>query len=61
MLYSSGYLKASVLSKKMVHVFKTASEQLSAQDHYDYGMRAVKSVISYARILLKKNEFKDET
>jgi dynein heavy chain, axonemal len=55
MLKSFGYLKGRLLANKMVTTFKLASEQLSSQDHYDYGMRAVRSVINAAGLL--KNEF----
>ncbi|OTB20055.1 hypothetical protein K445DRAFT_313860 [Daldinia sp. EC12] len=45
MLYSQGFNQAKQLSKQTVPFFDQCSARLSKQAHYDFGLRALKSVL----------------
>ncbi|KAG8519328.1 Dynein heavy chain 2, axonemal, partial [Galemys pyrenaicus] len=47
-LFSFGFKSASSLSGKLVNLFELADKQLSQEDHYDFGLRALKTILIMA-------------
>jgi dynein heavy chain 1 len=45
MLFAQGFRHAELLAKKVVPLFNRCSDELSSQPHYDFGLRALKSVL----------------
>lgn len=50
-----------MLAKKVVVIYDLMKKQLSKQDHYDFGMRAVKSVLNASGRVKRENKDMDET
>uniref|UniRef100_A0A7S1KLM8 Cytoplasmic dynein 2 heavy chain 1 n=1 Tax=Percolomonas cosmopolitus TaxID=63605 RepID=A0A7S1KLM8_9EUKA len=53
-LFSEGFEHAKYLSKKLVSTFQLCKQLLSAQQHYDWGLRALKTILGVGGNLIKQ-------
>ena len=60
MLMAEGFIKARALSIKFVMLYELCGELLSKQAHYDWGLRAVKSLLCVAGSLKRAEPEVDE-
>uniref|UniRef100_A0A7N9ATV1 Cytoplasmic dynein 2 heavy chain 1 n=1 Tax=Mastacembelus armatus TaxID=205130 RepID=A0A7N9ATV1_9TELE len=51
-LYSEGFKNGEILGRKLVAIFNLARELLTPQQHYDWGLRALKTVLKACGSLL---------
>ncbi|XP_035386791.1 dynein heavy chain 11, axonemal isoform X1 [Electrophorus electricus] len=60
MLMAEGFLNARNLGRKFITLYKLCKDLLSKQDHYDWGLRAVKSVLVVAGALKREDKARPE-
>lgn len=53
-MFSEGFQTAKILAKKMIAIMELSQQQLSKQDHYDYGLRSFVIPIARAAGSLKR-------
>ncbi|KAI3429649.1 hypothetical protein D9Q98_005734 [Chlorella vulgaris] len=61
MLMAEGFVTAKALAKKFAALYYLLEDLLSPQKHYDWGLRAIKSVLVVAGGLLRSAAGQDET
>ena len=54
LLFTKGFRTAEITAAKIVPFFTLCQQQLSSQPHYDFGLRALKSVLVAAGVLMRQ-------
>ncbi|KAL3288579.1 hypothetical protein HHI36_003018 [Cryptolaemus montrouzieri] len=60
MLVAEGFQEARLLARKFITLYTLCRELLSKQDHYDWGLRAIKSVLVVAGALKRGDRLRPE-
>ena len=60
MLVAEGFINGRILAKKFLTLYTLCAELLSKQDHYDWGLRAIKSVLVVAGSLKRGDRGRPE-
>ncbi|KAM3917468.1 dynein axonemal heavy chain 11-like [Leptodactylus fuscus] len=60
MLVAEGFIDARMLSRKFISLYTLCRQLLSKQDHYDWGLRAIKSVLVVAGSLKREDRSRPE-
>ncbi|KAL9894878.1 dynein beta chain, ciliary [Glossina fuscipes] len=60
MLVAEGFQEARLLARKFIALYELCKELLSKQDHYDWGLRAIKSVLVVAGALRRDDRYRPE-
>jgi dynein heavy chain 2 len=56
MMYSEGFASAKICAQKVVSLFLLSRQLLSPQQHYDWGLRALKPILTLAGRLLQETK-----
>ncbi|KAJ7340467.1 hypothetical protein OS493_003215 [Desmophyllum pertusum] len=60
MLVAEGFIDSRALARKFITLYSLCKELLSKQDHYDWGLRAIKSVLVVAGSLKRSDRERPE-
>ena len=60
MLVAEGFIDARILARKFLTLYTLCKDLLSKQDHYDWGLRAIKSVLVVAGTLKRGDRGRPE-